>query len=69
MPEIAAITSHSLKDMEAILDAHDLGGRVELAEAAVMELNAVSAWWTERRGKKNSQPSPDRVFGSPPETS
>jgi integrase len=40
VPEIAAITGHSLKDVEAILDAHYLGGRVELAEAAVMKLNA-----------------------------
>ena len=29
VPEIAAITGHSLKDVEAILDAHYLGGRFE----------------------------------------
>lgn len=39
VPEIASITGHSLKDVEAILDAHYLGGRVELAEAAVIKLN------------------------------
>jgi len=40
VPEIAAITGHSLKDVEAILDAHYLGGRIELAEAAVLKLDA-----------------------------
>jgi integrase len=41
VPQIAAITGHSLKDVEAILSAHYLGGAVELAEAAIMKLNAV----------------------------
>jgi integrase len=40
VPEIASITGHSLKDVEQILDAHYLGGRVELAESAVLKLNA-----------------------------
>jgi integrase len=40
VPQIAAITGHSLKDVEAILDAHYLGGDVELAEAAIVKLNA-----------------------------
>lgn len=40
VPQIAAITGHSLKDVEAILDAHYLGGNVELAEAAIMKLDA-----------------------------
>jgi integrase len=40
VPQIAAITGHSLKDVEAILDAHYLGGAVELAEAAIMKLDA-----------------------------
>lgn len=40
VPEIASITGHSLKDVEAILDAHYLGGRLELAEAAMVKLNA-----------------------------
>jgi integrase len=40
VPQIAAITGHSLKDVEAILDAHYLGGAVELAEAAITKLNA-----------------------------
>ncbi|MBO0754267.1 MAG: tyrosine-type recombinase/integrase [Bradyrhizobiaceae bacterium] len=38
--EIAAITGHSLQDIEAILDAHYLGGKVELAEQAIIKLNA-----------------------------
>jgi integrase len=41
VPQIAAITGHSLKDVEQILDAHYLGGAVELAEAAITKLNAV----------------------------
>lgn len=40
VPQIAAITGHSLKDVEAILDAHYLGGTVELAETAITKLNA-----------------------------
>ena len=41
VPQIAAITGHSLRDVEEILDAHYLGGAVELAEAAITKLNAV----------------------------
>ena len=40
VPEIAAITGHSLKTVQEILDAHYLGGRVELAESAIKKLNA-----------------------------
>lgn len=40
VPEIAAITGHSLKDVEAILDAHYLGRTIELAESAIVKLNA-----------------------------
>lgn len=40
VPQIAAITGHSLKDVEELLDAHYLGGRIELAEAAIIKLNA-----------------------------
>ncbi len=40
VPQIAAITGHSLKDVEEILDAHYLGGRIELAEAAIIKLDA-----------------------------
>ncbi|MAZ17941.1 MAG: integrase [Ahrensia sp.] len=36
--QIAAITGHSLRDVEAILDTHYLGGRVELAEQAMLKL-------------------------------
>lgn len=33
--QIASFTGHSLKDVEALLDAHYLGGRFELAEQAM----------------------------------
>jgi hypothetical protein len=36
--QIATFTGHSLKDVEAILDAHCLGRDVQLAEAAVLKL-------------------------------
>jgi integrase len=38
VPEIAAITGHSLRDVEVILENHYLGGRFELAEAAALKL-------------------------------
>ena len=38
VPEIAAITGHSPKDADAILATHYLGGRFELAEAAILKL-------------------------------
>ena len=40
VPQIAAVTGHSLKDVEAILDAHYLGRDIQLAEAAVFKLEA-----------------------------
>jgi integrase len=40
VPEIASITGHSLLDVNAILDKHYLGGRVELAESAVLKLES-----------------------------
>ena len=40
VPQIAAVTGHSLKDVEAILDAHYLGRDVQLVEAAVLKLEA-----------------------------
>ncbi|MGO4712864.1 hypothetical protein [Bradyrhizobium sp. 2TAF24] len=40
VPQIATFTGHSLKEVEAILDAHYLGRDVKLAEAAVMKLEA-----------------------------
>lgn len=43
VPEIASITGHSLRDVEAILDAHYLGGRIELAESAIEKLDAAYA--------------------------
>jgi integrase len=38
VPQIATFTGHSLKDVEAILDAHYLGRDVQLAEAAMLKL-------------------------------
>jgi len=38
MPQISAMSGHSLKDVEAILDAHYLGRDIQLAEAAVLTL-------------------------------
>lgn len=40
VPQIASITGHSLRDVEAILDAHYLGGKIELAEQAIANLEA-----------------------------
>jgi integrase len=39
VPQIAAITGHSIPDVEAILEAHYLGGQTELAEQAIMKLD------------------------------
>jgi hypothetical protein len=38
MPQIATLTGHSLKDVEAILDVRYLGRNIRLAEAAVLKL-------------------------------
>lgn len=38
VPEIAAVTGHSLKDVEAVLDMHYLGGRAELAASAMRKM-------------------------------
>ena len=38
VPQIATFTGHSLKDVEAILDAHYLGRDIQLAEAAVLKV-------------------------------
>ncbi len=38
VPQIATLTGHSLKDVEAILDAHYLGRDVKLAEIAISKL-------------------------------
>jgi integrase len=40
VPQIATLTGHSLKDVEAILDAHYLGRDVALAEIAMQKLEA-----------------------------
>jgi integrase len=42
VPEIAAITGHSLQDVQQLLDAHYLGGRVQLAEQAMQRLEVFS---------------------------
>ncbi|MCZ7887144.1 tyrosine-type recombinase/integrase [Agrobacterium salinitolerans] len=42
VPEIAAVTGHSLKDVEAILDMHYLGGRAELAASAMRKTSAAN---------------------------
>jgi hypothetical protein len=41
VPEIASITGHSMKTVQEILDAHYLGGRVELAESTIKKLSEV----------------------------
>ena len=40
VPEIAAITGHSLKDVQEILDAHYLSRDVRLAESAIAKLES-----------------------------
>ena len=39
-PQIAAVTGHSFGDVESIRDAHYLGRDIQLAEAAVLKLEA-----------------------------
>ncbi len=39
VPEIAAVTGHSLKDVEAILEKHYLGGKAQLGKAAIIKLD------------------------------
>jgi integrase len=40
VPQIAAITGHSPRDVDEILKAHYLGGQAELAEQAIVKLVA-----------------------------
>jgi hypothetical protein len=40
VPQIAAVTGHPLKDVEAILDVHYLGRDIQRAETAVPKLEA-----------------------------
>jgi len=42
VPEIAAITGHSLADVEAILDAHYLGRTTKLAVSGMAKLERAS---------------------------
>jgi integrase len=66
-PEIATITGHSLKDVEAILDAHYLGRTTKLAASAVAKLErAAAATGTDGEQKlenkvENGQSVPDAV--------
>ncbi len=41
VPEIAAVTGHSLRDVETILDMHYLGGRAELAASAMRKMSGL----------------------------
>jgi hypothetical protein len=41
VPEIATVTGHSLRDVEAILDAHYLGRDIQLAESAIRKLETL----------------------------
>ncbi|CAN5440225.1 hypothetical protein BH11PSE4_BH11PSE4_41290 [soil metagenome] len=38
VPQIAAITGHSLKDVETILEANYMGGQAEFADQAIVKL-------------------------------
>jgi hypothetical protein len=40
VPQIATFTGHSLRDLEAILDAHYLGRDIQFAEATALKLEA-----------------------------
>lgn len=53
-PQIASITGHSEKDAENILRAHYMGGRLELAEQAIVKLDA--AFGEEQPTNNNSKP-------------
>jgi len=61
MPEIATITGHSLKDAEAILEAHCLGRTTKFARSAVAKPErAASAAGTDGEQKlENNQTVPD----------
>jgi len=52
VPEIATLTGHSLKDAEAILDAHYFGRDVKLAENAIRKLER-----NERRIRSANRPT------------
>lgn len=41
VPEIAALTGHSMQTVERVLEAHYLGGKFELAENAIRKLSQV----------------------------
>jgi len=43
VPEIATVTGHSLKDVDAILDAHCLGRTTKLAVSAVAKPERAAA--------------------------
>jgi integrase len=64
VPEIATITRHSLRDVEAILDAHYLGRTTKLAVSAVAKLErAAAATGTDGEQKlENNQTVPDAAW-------
>ena len=72
VPQISAFTGLSLRDVETILDAHYLGGAVELAETAGAQLNAafgvivggLDESDSERDRNENSQMAPKRAHRS-----
>jgi hypothetical protein len=57
VPEIATITGRSLKDVEAILDAHYLSRTTKLAVSAVAkrECAAAATGWRTKIGKQSNR--------------
>ncbi len=52
IPEIVSITGHSLKDANTILNAHYLGGRTELGDAAIDKSEIQRAAKKARKGQR-----------------
>jgi hypothetical protein len=63
MPEIATITGHSLKNVEAILDAHYLGRTTKLAASAVAKLERAAG---QREPMANKDWKTIKPFQMPP---
>lgn len=58
VPQIAAFTGHSLKDVERILAAHYMGGRFELAEQAMVKLEMQTELQTDPSVPAPEAPNP-----------
>jgi integrase len=58
VPEIAAVTGHSMKHVEEILAAHYLGGKVELADQAMIKLGIGPSAWCSSTGAQWSARAP-----------